>query len=110
MTMNSGMYGMGGMQYGMNPSLQIAQGKGKGKSREEDFEAAFAQAAASLTAVEPVEDADGGVASLENAMKEASLESKEQGSDFRECAFPYHYISHKSHEPQGFGMKCELLR
>lgn len=45
------MYGMSsGMAYGMYPNnlATTDQGKGKGKSREADFEAAFAQVAASL--------------------------------------------------------------
>ncbi|EAU91171.2 peroxisome targeting signal receptor [Coprinopsis cinerea okayama7 len=83
MGMAPGMYGMGmGMQYGMNPSVQTTfQDKGKGKSREEDFEAAFAKAAASFTPAEKTEDET--VAELEDAMKQATLESKEGESDFK---------------------------
>lgn len=47
------MYGMSsGMTYGMYPNVAITD-QGKGKGREADFEAAFAQVAASLQGQTP---------------------------------------------------------
>ncbi|TFK23956.1 peroxisome targeting signal receptor [Coprinopsis marcescibilis] len=77
-----GMYGMG-MQYGMNPSLQVSyQGKGKGKSREEDFEAAFAQAAASFAPAESKAETESGLEELTDSLEKASLEGQ---SDFKQA-------------------------
>ncbi|KAF5326212.1 hypothetical protein D9611_000345 [Ephemerocybe angulata] len=88
-SMPSGMYGMGMQQYGYNPGMQMAdQGKGKGKSREADFEAAFAQIAESFTSAqaESSKEAEDQLSNLEEALKNASLDSKEgdsQASDFK---------------------------
>ncbi|KAG6866740.1 hypothetical protein C0991_011399 [Blastosporella zonata] len=72
------------MQPGLNTDVI---GKGKGKAREVDFEAAFAQVAASLSSQETtsgiveVQDNSSG---LEDAMKAASLESAEVNTDFKQ--------------------------
>jgi len=73
------------MQYGSNSSI-VNQGKGKGK--EADFEAAFAQVAASLGPIETqtsrVEEVDDSVANIEGALEGVSLNSEEEdyGRDF----------------------------
>ncbi|KAJ7581007.1 hypothetical protein C8J56DRAFT_793879 [Mycena floridula] len=70
--------GMGmGMGMGMPPTMYpglLDQGKGKGKSREADFEAAFAQVAASLETPRIVEVQDG-VSELEEALKNTDLDA-----------------------------------
>lgn len=72
MNMYSGM----GMQYNYSPGLQSLD-KGKGKSREADFEAAFAQVADSLSSHgQPKAEED--VERLEEALKNATLEQKEE--------------------------------
>lgn len=86
--MPMGMYTMSppAMQYGSNFSI-VNQGKGKG--READFEAAFAQVAASLGPIETqtsrVEEVDAGVTDIEDALKNVSLNSEEEedGTDFK---------------------------
>ncbi|KAH6902488.1 hypothetical protein BKA70DRAFT_1435216 [Coprinopsis sp. MPI-PUGE-AT-0042] len=75
--MNQGMYGGIGTQYGASSHLQIlVQDEGKGKIREEDFEAAFAKAASSLSMpdIEHQEDV-----TAEETKEEASTEG-----DFKE--------------------------
>ncbi|KAG6850948.1 hypothetical protein H0H93_005817 [Arthromyces matolae] len=60
-------------------------GKGKGKAREVDFEAAFAQVAASLSAVESnasIVEVPDGVHELEDALGKASLESAQDDIGF----------------------------
>ncbi|KAF9452729.1 TPR-like protein [Macrolepiota fuliginosa MF-IS2] len=81
------MYGMsGGMFHGMNATHTMAdQGKGKGKSREADFEAAFAQIAASLqeqsSRIEEVKD---GVDDINEAMEKTKLhENSTSETDFQ---------------------------
>ncbi|TEB30303.1 peroxisome targeting signal receptor [Coprinellus micaceus] len=74
--MGTGMYGGMGMQYGYNPGLQISD-KGKGKSREADFEAAFAQVAESLSSQTQSKSEDD-VERLEEVLKNATLEQKEE--------------------------------
>ncbi len=75
------MYGMsGGMAYGMYPNIAIAdQGKGKGKSREADFEAAYAQVAASLQGqTSHIEEIKDDVADLNEAMEKAKLDDVQE--------------------------------
>lgn len=87
--MPMGMYAMSPptMQYGSNFSI-VNQGKGKG--READFEAAFAQAAASFGPIETqtsrVEEFNDSVTDIEDALKNVSFNSEEEedGTDFRE--------------------------
>lgn len=74
--MGTGMYGGMGMQYGYNPGLQTSD-KGKGKSREADFEAAFAQVAESLSSQARSKSEDD-VERLEEVLKDATLEQKEE--------------------------------
>lgn len=85
------MYGMG-MGSSMMPNYQGMQeipAQGKGKAREADFEAAFAQAAESMfTQAESsarIVEVDADVASVEEALKGATLEDKEE-SDFKKSA------------------------
>ncbi|KAF9501922.1 peroxisome targeting signal receptor [Pleurotus eryngii] len=82
------MYGIG-MGSSMMPNYQGMQeipAQGKGKAREADFEAAFAQAAESMfTQAESsarIVEVDADVASVEEALKGATLEDKEE-SDFK---------------------------
>lgn len=87
-----GMYGssmpMYGMFHGTNPNLTITdQGKGKGKSREADFEAAFAQVAASLQEqTSRIEEVKDDVDGINQAMEKAKLDEEkvsETESDFK---------------------------
>ena len=76
------------MQYGSNPNFSIVN-QSKGKGREADFEAAFAQVAASLSPIEAqtsrVEEVDDGVANIEDTLKNVSFKSEveEDETDFR---------------------------
>ena len=76
------------MQYGSRYDFTIAN-QSKGKGREADFEAAFAQVAASLSPMEPrtsrIEDVDDSVAGVEDALNNVSLASEEEeyGKDFK---------------------------
>lgn len=90
-----GMYGGNNLpHFGLNTNFNVAEGKGKGKGREADFEAAFAQVAASFTHAQTeasgfveVEDE---ITDIEKALKNASLNASEsdaeQGADFQKCA------------------------
>lgn len=75
------------MQYGGNPNFNIVN-QGKGKSKEADFEAAFAQVAASLSPIEAqtsrVEEVDDGIPDIENTLKNVSFkpEVEEDETDF----------------------------
>ncbi|KAG5718418.1 Peroxisomal targeting signal receptor, partial [Termitomyces sp. T112] len=81
MTMNFG--------FSMQPSFDVSDtiDKGKGKAREVDFEAAFAQVAASLP---PAQETSGivevpdGVTELEDAMKATSLETSTTETDTKQ--------------------------
>ncbi|KAJ2930263.1 hypothetical protein H1R20_g6840, partial [Candolleomyces eurysporus] len=79
--MASGMYGMG-MQYGYNPGMQMLD-KGKGKSREADFEAAFAQIAASFPQESSGKEQEDGVEKLEESLKNASLDGEVSEADVK---------------------------
>ncbi|KAF8904432.1 peroxisome targeting signal receptor [Gymnopilus junonius] len=76
------------MQYGVSSNLTIVD-QGKGKGREADFEAAFAQIAASLAPAESqtsrVEEVSDDVAQLGEALQAASLKTEEgeSGLDFQ---------------------------
>jgi hypothetical protein len=76
------------MQYGSNPNFSIVN-QGKGKGREADFEAAFAQVAASLGPIEAqtsrVEEVDDSIADIEDTLKNVSLKSEEAeyGTDYK---------------------------
>lgn len=87
--MPMGMYSVNPpMQYGSNPKFSIVS-QGKGKDREADFEAAFAQVAASLSPIEAqtsrVEEVDDSITHIEDTLKNVSLKSEEEedGTDFR---------------------------
>ena len=75
------------MQYGGNPNFSILN-QDKGKGREADFEAAFAQVAASLSPVEAqtsrVEEVDDSITDMEEALKNVSFKSdvEEDETDF----------------------------
>ncbi|KIK67167.1 hypothetical protein GYMLUDRAFT_69359 [Collybiopsis luxurians FD-317 M1] len=93
----TGMYGnymprpnmfMAGPPLMQNYSAPITDlGKGKGKSREADFEAAFAQAAASIPPQEStssrIVEVDDGVTDLDEAFKSTTLQDPVAGADFR---------------------------
>ena len=89
-SMPMGIYSMSPptMQYGSNPNFSIVN-QSKGKGREADFEAAFAQVAASLSPIEAqtsrVEEVDNSIADIEDTLKNVSLKSEEEedGTDFR---------------------------
>lgn len=87
-----GIYGIGsglGMYQGMN-NIAV-EGKGKGREREADFEAAFAQVAASLSPAQAetshIVEVEGGVTDLEGAVQDFSVNSAEAdteyGTDFK---------------------------
>ncbi|XP_006460776.1 hypothetical protein AGABI2DRAFT_142912 [Agaricus bisporus var. bisporus H97] len=91
-----GMYGnsmpmlgrSNGMFYGMNGDFNIMeQGKGKGKSREADFEAAFAQVTASLqeqtSRIEEVKDDVDGITSSVEGISLDNQQVSEQETDFK---------------------------
>jgi peroxin-5 len=80
--MSSGMYGMGMQQYGYNPGMQMLD-KGKGKSREADFEAAFAQIAASFPQESSSKEQDDGLEKLEESLKDASLDGEISEADVK---------------------------
>lgn len=75
--MSMGMYGMGMSQNfnTMQPMQNI--GKGKGKMRDEDFEAAFAQYAQPETQSAKIEELKDDVTQLENKLSETKLDDKE---------------------------------
>ncbi|KAG6920268.1 hypothetical protein DXG01_005037 [Tephrocybe rancida] len=76
------------MQPGLNVNVTDATGKGKGKAREVDFEAAFAQAAASLSlaqeATSGIVEVEDNATGLEDAMKATTLETSEAATDFKQ--------------------------
>lgn len=80
-----GMYGMNltPNMYQMNSSVVPEQAKGKGKLGEADFEAAFAQATASLSQTEASNFVEVGdvVAGVEEAMRNTSLEDDTKVGD-----------------------------
>jgi len=83
------MYGLNApMQYGMNANF-TAIDQGKGKSREADFEAAFAKIAESMgpeeTQTSRIEEADEMVAEIEEKLKNATLSAgeDEKGLNFQ---------------------------
>jgi hypothetical protein len=75
------------MQYGSNSNFNIVN-QGKGKGREADFEAAFAQVAASLSPIETqtsrVEEIDDSITDIEETLKNVSFKSdvEEDETDF----------------------------
>lgn len=89
------MYGANSVaHHGLNANFNVVGSKGKGKSREADFEAAFAQIAASLSPAQAevsglveIEDA---VTNIEESLKNVSLNVSEsdveRGTDFQKCA------------------------
>lgn len=72
------------MQYGSNPNFSIVN-QGKGKGKEADFEAAFAQVAASLSPIEAqtsrVEEVDDSITDIEEALKNVSFKSEVEGDE-----------------------------
>ncbi|KAF9010567.1 hypothetical protein BDQ17DRAFT_1387794 [Cyathus striatus] len=80
-SMPMGMYGMNNpMQYGTGTHFGAVDQKGKGKSREADFEAAFAQVAASLTQRETtsrIEEVKDVVDDVTEALKSSTLDEPE---------------------------------
>lgn len=84
----------------------IEQGKGKGKMKEEDFEAAFAQAAASLQSA-PLQSAHvEEVGELGEALAETSLD--DGVTDFKQCVLLRIYAYFFSMVMQGVGSVAEL--
>ncbi|KAF4620537.1 hypothetical protein D9613_000470 [Agrocybe pediades] len=88
--MPMGMYGANpAMQYGLNSSFNQQVDHGKGKGKQVDYEAAFAQFADSFgpteTQTSRIEEVDDSVANIEEALKNASLEGEgeEAGMDFQ---------------------------
>jgi peroxin-5 len=84
--------------YRMNPALNMYQGnyvnnavsevKGKGKEREVDFEAAFAQAAASLSPDQTDTSIEDSVADISNVLDNTSLGNEtENNGEFRQSVF-----------------------
>lgn len=76
------------MYYGANTNFNVVdQGKGKGKSREADFEAAFAQAAASLQPAQQetsrIVEVEDGVTDIEETLKNTSLDQEYGENDFK---------------------------
>jgi peroxin-5 len=83
------MYGMNpppGLYQGNYANNVVFEGKGKGKEREVDFEAAFAQAAASLSPAQTGTLTEDGVADVTNAMDNTCLQGgeTEDGVEFRQ--------------------------
>jgi len=96
--MPMGMYGVNPtVQYGVHASFNQQLDQGKGKGKQVDFEAAFAQIAESFgpaeTQTSRIEEVDDSIANIEEALKNASLkaETEESGMDFQKsvnfCAF-----------------------
>ena len=83
--MPMGMYGMNLTPsiYHMNPGAPPDQAKGKGKLKEADFEAAFAQATASFsqTGTSNFVGVADVVASVEEVMKDTTLEDDTKAGD-----------------------------
>ncbi|KAF8973077.1 hypothetical protein BDZ97DRAFT_1900894 [Flammula alnicola] len=87
-SMPMGMYGMGmnapSMQYGTAANF-TAVDQGKGKAREADFEAAFAQIVESLGPAEAqssrIEEVDDDITTIEEALKNASLKAGEEDGE-----------------------------
>jgi peroxin-5 len=81
------MYGMSRGMFGMTPNLAISdQGKGKGKSREADFEAAFAQVTASLqeTSISRIEEVKDDVEGLNETIEKINFqEETDTEADFQ---------------------------
>lgn len=85
------MYGMNGsnMYYGTNTNFNLVdQGKGKGKGREADFEAAFAQVAASLQPAQQetsrIVEVDDGLMDIHEALQNTSLDQENgEQTDFK---------------------------
>jgi hypothetical protein len=102
-SMPMGMYGMNmgpSMFQSVNANHHVSsdQATSKGKSRESDFEAAFAQVAASLPPVQSeslrIVEVDDSVTDIEEALKNANLKSNtesdiEYGNDFKRCVPKY---------------------
>lgn len=94
------------MAYGMNMGSNALQSynvvsdsvKGKGKGREADFEAAFAQAAASLSSAQTeksrIVEVDAGVTDIEEALKSTNLDDKVKDINFKRysAATSYSYV------------------
>lgn len=86
--MGQGMYGgmpMGGMyapHFTAPPNLLQSLDKGKGKSRDIDFDAAFAQIAASMTSSQAesarIEEVDDSVTELSETLQNANIKDGEQ--------------------------------
>lgn len=98
-----GLYGMNlgpNVFEGLNSSYNVTSNhvKGKGKSRDADFEAAFAQVTASLLPVQAdttrIVEVDNGVADIEATLRNATLgpaqdgDTMEHATDLQRCGFP----------------------
>lgn len=112
------MYGANNVaHHGMNANFNVVEGKGKGKSREADFEAAFAQIAASLTPaqaeVSGLVEIEDTVTDIEESLKNVSLNVSEsdveRGTDFQKCATSAFPLSHRDLlYLQGLGSAAEV--
>lgn len=91
-SMRMGAYSTGMMSTmypGMDESFRMLsdQGKGKGKSREADFEAAFAHVAASFSTTQTesprIVEVEDGVTDIEEVLQKAHLNESGTESDFQ---------------------------
>lgn len=85
---HNNLFAMGGLPLTQNYTLPIAGSvEGKGKSREADFDAAFAQAAAFLPSQEAgtsgIVEVNDGVTDIEEALKSTTLKDHTIEPDFR---------------------------
>jgi membrane-bound ClpP family serine protease len=101
----------------LNANFNVVESKGKGKSREADFEAAFAQIAASLTPaqaeVSGLVEIDDAVTDIEELLKNVSLNVSEsdveRGTDFQKCATSTLSLLHRGLlYLQGLGSAAEV--
>ena len=77
------------IQYGSNPNFNIVN-QGKGKGREADFEAAFAQVAASLSPIaqtSQVEEVDDSIANIEETLKNVSFKPEVEEDETSFCRY-----------------------
>jgi hypothetical protein len=79
--------------------------KGKGKSREADFEAAFSQAASFMTPqASRIVEVEDGVTDIEEAFKSATLDEPVAGPDFKRQGVLLRVLMKDAHGVVGFGI------